>query len=121
MKTSPIGYSLAEKLAIAHALDAVILADGTVHNGEINALSELMKRIDFDSNFLVQARNISLNQVLSILDAMTANKKKALGTILIDMAIADGHIHKKENQLIVRIFQAIGLTHKKKPPKNMHS
>lgn len=76
MQKSQIGFSLAEKLAIVQALDSVILADGTVHNGEVNALSDLMNRIDFDSNFIIQARNLSSNQGMLILKNMTSKKKR---------------------------------------------
>ncbi len=109
MSSSTIGFSLAEKLAIVQALDSVILADGTVHNGEINALSELMYHIDFDSNFIVQARNLTANQGLLILNDMTSEKKEALVVILKKMAIADGFVHKKETALMVNIFSSIGI------------
>ena len=44
-------FDISEKLAIVHLIDSVIIADGKVHKGEINALSKLMPIIDFDSNF----------------------------------------------------------------------
>lgn len=106
MQKSHIGFSLAEKLAIVQALDSVILADGTVHNGEINALSDLMNLIDFDSNFIVQARNLPLDQGLAVLKGMSQEKKKALANILKEMAIADGFIHDKETEVIVHIHKA---------------
>jgi len=101
--TSSSGFSLAEKLAIVQALDSVILADGTVHNGEINALSELMSRIDFDSNFIVQARNLPLDQGVLVLKKMTGDKKKTLVEILSEVANSDGHFHEKEMKLILDI------------------
>jgi len=104
MNTPNIGFSLAEKFAIVQALDALILADGTVHNEEINTLSELMYRIDFDSNFIVQARNISAKQCELVLTAMSDAKKQALVEILEEMAIADGFVHEKEADLIASIL-----------------
>ncbi|MEP3207995.1 MAG: hypothetical protein ABJN95_02340 [Maribacter sp.] len=109
MTPSTPGFSLAEKLAIVQALDSVIHADGTVHNGEINALSDLMNRIDFDSNFIVPARNLPPDQGLLIMKKMTLEKKKALALILEEMAIADGFVHEKEKALIVGIFASIGI------------
>lgn len=104
MPTSNISFSLAEKLAIVQALDALILADGAVHNGEINALASLMRRLDFDSNFIVHARNIAADQCTLILQAMPDIKKKALAEILEEMAISDGFVHKKETELINKIL-----------------
>lgn len=109
MKTPEIIFSLAEKLAIVKALDALILADGIVHDGEINTLTDLMHRIDFDSNFIVQARNIATKQCSIILQAMSDDKKDVLARILEEMAIADGFVHKKESDMITIILAKIGM------------
>jgi uncharacterized tellurite resistance protein B-like protein len=104
-------FTLAEKLAIVHAVDAVMYADGIIHNGEIDALGLLMKYLDFDSNFLVQARNVAAKQGLLILDGMAEVKKEALAHILKEMARADGFVHEKEVALILNIFASIGIGH----------
>jgi len=104
-------FTLAEKLAIVHAVDGVMHADGIIHDGEISALGLLMKRIDFDSNFIVQARNVAAKQGLLILDGMTDIKKEALAHILQDMAKADGFVHETEIKLILNIFASIGIGH----------
>jgi uncharacterized tellurite resistance protein B-like protein len=109
METPTIDFSLKEKLAIVNALDSVIHADGKVHTGEINALSELMNSLDFDSNFIVQARNLSTAQSLSLLDKMTHVKKVFISNVLDKMANADGFLHEKEITLILSIFKAIGI------------
>ncbi|WP_143017610.1 tellurite resistance TerB family protein [Kriegella aquimaris] len=102
-------FEISEKLAIVQAVDSVILADGKVHNGEINALSELMYRIDFETNFIVQARNVEPEQGIVILDGMPDIKKQALAGILEDMANADGFFHEKEMTLIRGILASIGI------------
>jgi len=106
MNASTSGFSLAEKLAIVQSLDAVIYADGTVHAAEIDVMSDLMNRLDFDSNFIVQARNLPKNEGLSVLKAMTPEKKKSLAAVLDEMANSDGHFHEKEMKLILSIFNA---------------
>lgn len=108
MQASPINFSLEEKLAIVQALDSVIHADGIVHSGEINALSKLMYRLDFETNFIVQARNLPAGQGILLLDKMSKDKKYYLAEILDDMATADGHRHQKEMTIILDIFKAIG-------------
>ncbi len=112
MHTSTIDFSLAEKLAIVHALDQIILVDGRVHKGELNALSLLMNYLDFDSNFIVQARNAGPQQVLLILKAMSNSKKEVLSTLLEDMALADGHIHEKETSFISKVYSSIDIEKK---------
>lgn len=105
-------FNLAEKLAIVKMIDSVIYADGVVHKGEINEVSLLMKRIDFDSSFIHFARNIESSQGLVILKDMTDEKKKALARILEDVAKSDGFVHEKEAELLTNIFSAIGVDYK---------
>ncbi|TVZ16479.1 TerB family tellurite resistance protein [Maribacter sp. MAR_2009_72] len=104
-----MNFDLSEKLAIVNVIDAVIVADGKIHKGEINALSRLMSIIDFDSNFLIQARTIDTAQSVVILKKMSQDKKNNLAQILEDVALADGFIHEKENDLINYIYNAIGM------------
>ncbi len=104
MNITPTSFSLAEKLAIVNTLDALIVVDGTVHEGEINVLTKLMKTLDFDSNFIVQARNIATSQCSLILNEMPQGKKQTLSKILEEVAISDGFCHEKETSLIENIF-----------------
>lgn len=117
MNTSISGFTLAEKFAIVHAVDAVIIADGTVHTGELTALGQLMQRIEFDSNFILQARNIAKEQAKLILRDMTYDKKKILATILDEIAISDGFIHEKESALMTDIYAFIGFGQQVKTAK----
>ena len=107
MITTTVKFTLAEKLAIVQAVDSVILADGTVHKGEITALHKLMNRLDFDSNFILQARNVDPENGRLILRDMPNDKKEALATILEEMALADGFVHEKEAALISKIFSFV--------------
>lgn len=112
MNTLTPGFSLAEKLAIVNAIDGVILADGIVHEGEITALSKLMGIIDFDSNFIIQARNIESEQGMSILKKMSEQKRENLAFILEEVALSDGFLHKKERILLEKTFTSIGILQK---------
>ena len=105
-------FEISEKLAMVHLIDSVIVADGEVHNGEINALTKLMTIIDFDSNFLIQARSIDIEQSVNILKGMSEDKKSKLAQILEDVAISDGYIHEKESDVIRHVFSEIGLSKK---------
>lgn len=117
MKIPNLGFSLVEKFAIVQAVDSVIIADGTIHTGEIDALSQLMSRIDFESNFILQARNMSQEQGHIILRDMPYKKKKALATILEEIAISDGWVHEKESALMSTIFSYIGIGQEAKAAK----
>lgn len=96
-------------MAIVHLVDSVILVDGHVHNSEIGALTQLMKIIDFDSNFIVQARNINIEQAFMLLIEMSDDKNNTLKFILEMIAISDGFVHKKETDLMARVFKSIGM------------
>ncbi|SIQ11719.1 tellurite resistance TerB family protein [Maribacter ulvicola] len=105
-------FDIPEKLAIVHLIDSVIIADGKIHEGEVNALSKLMPIIDFDSNFLIQSRTIDMAQSIHILKDMSEAKKNRVAKILEDIAISDGYIHEKENEVIHHVFKEIGLSKK---------
>ncbi|MUH37099.1 TerB family tellurite resistance protein [Zobellia amurskyensis] len=107
MQESTAAFTLAEKLAMVHVVNSVILADGYVHDGEINAVTQLMQEIDFDSNFIMQARNIESEQAISILKQMPSEKKKNLENILEMTAISDGFKHTKETSLMTYIFESM--------------
>lgn len=102
-------FNISEKLAMVNVIDAVIIADGEVHKGEIDTLSKLMEIIDFDSNFLIQARTIDTEQSVVILKEMPQEKKDKLAQILEEVALSDGFIHEKENDVMNHIFSSIGI------------
>jgi len=102
-------FSLSEKLAIVHLIDSLILADGEVHKGEINILSSLMKVIDFDSNFLMQARNLETEYSIKMLKEISNDKKEKLVIILQEVAISDGYVHQKEQDIMKRVFSTLGI------------
>lgn len=109
MQPQTIVFNIAEKLALVNAIDSVIVADNYIHKAELTLFNQLMQRIDFDSNFIVQARNISHTQGISILKNMPKDKKKAIAEILDEVAKVDGFVHEKETTLILEICAAIGI------------
>ena len=97
-------FNLAEKLALVKMIYSMVLADGIVHEGEINEVSKLMTIIDFDSNHIQFAQSIEKEQSIAIIQKMTEEKKKALTAILEGIAKSDGFIHEKETELLNSIF-----------------
>ncbi len=66
-----------------------------------------MKLIDFDSNFILLARNIDIEQALMLLIKMSDEKKSTLKSILEMIAISDGFVHEKETDLMVRVLSQL--------------
>mgnify|MGYP000424546396 CR=1 FL=1 len=104
-----MNFNLAEKLAIVKEIDSTIRADDIIHSGEIDHMQKLMESIDFDTNFIVDARNIPQNEGVKILRGMSPQKKNALAVILEDVANSDGFVHAKERAHMSSIFFAINI------------
>lgn len=102
-------FTIAEKLALVNAINSVIVADELIHKAELAIMNKLMQRIDFDSNFILQARNITDEQRLLIVKGMPEDKKKALAEILDEVANSDGFVHEKEMELILGICSAMDI------------
>lgn len=102
-------FTLAEKLAVIKVIDAVIVVDNLVHDGETAFLNKLMLIIDFESNFLIHAKYLDYQESLVMLNEMSLAKKRKLEIILHNVSKADGFVHKKETALITSILSSIGL------------
>ncbi len=112
-----MAFTIAEKLALVNAINSVIVADNLIHKAELTLLNELMHRIDFDSNFISQARSITEEQRLFIVKGMPEAKKKALAEILDEVANSDGYVHEKEMELILGICSAMGICNEVQTPQ----
>lgn len=101
--TKTMKFNLAEKLAIVKAIDEVILADGRIDKGEIVYLGQLMDVLDFDFDFVEQARRFNIRQAIGVLQSMTQQKKQSLAIMLHEMANADGEIDEAEMNVLVAV------------------
>lgn len=104
-----MNFNLAEKLAIVKAIDEVILADGKIAVGEIAYLEQLMNILEFDYEFVEQARKFNNSQAVAVLQAMSTQKKQALTVMLNQMTTADGEIDDEELNVMVAIFLSAGI------------
>lgn len=102
-------FNLAEKLAIVKAIDEVVLADGKIAEGEIAYLGQLMQVLDFDFDFVEQARKFNNRQAISILQTMSEQKKQSLAIMMHEMANADGEIDDAEMNVLVAVFLGAGI------------
>ena len=102
-------FNLAEKLAIVKDIDRVILADKKVENGEMVYLGQLMKLLEFDSEFVEEARRFNVHQANGILENMSEAKKHSLAIMLHEMAYADGEMDREELKLLFNVFEDVGI------------
>lgn len=102
-------FSLAEKLAVIRAIEDVIVADGRVDNREIGFMKQLSYFLNFEMSLIGEARKLSREEGMLILNGMAANKKQSLGLILKEMAGADGRVNDNELSVIYGIFADAGI------------
>ncbi|WP_205619198.1 hypothetical protein [Christiangramia echinicola] len=102
-------FNLAEKLAIVKAIDNVILADKKIAKGELVYLGQLMKLLNFDSEFVEEARKFNMKQANIILEGLSKPKKHSLAIMLHEMAYADGDMNPEEIKLLFSIFEKAGI------------
>lgn len=102
-------FTREEKLALVKMVDYVILADSKVDPAEMNLLTQLMQRFNFDSFFIGQARNLSKGRAFKILSLMPLDKKKTLANLLDEVAISDGFVHEKEIVMILETLDQMGI------------
>ncbi|ASV29794.1 TerB family tellurite resistance protein [Maribacter cobaltidurans] len=102
-------FEISEKLAIAKVIDTLIHADGVVHNGEINAFGKLMELLDFDANFLIQARMLEMEQSIAMVKNFSHQKKELLENLMEEVAKSDGFVHQKEIEMMENVLSSIRL------------
>lgn len=97
------------KMAFVKMIHEVIYADGKVHPGEIEELTKLKQRIEFDEAYLTKAQELDYDEAIGTLYNMPYDQKKILAEILDDVANSDGTLHQKEMTLIIDTFINIGI------------
>lgn len=97
-------FDISEKLAIVKVIDALIHADGVVHDGEINAFGKLMEVLDFDANFLIQARFLETEQSISMVRNFSHEKREMLENLMEEVAKSDGFVHQKEIEMMENVL-----------------
>ena len=102
-------FNLAEKLAIVKAIDMVILADDKIAKGEMVYLGQLMKLMNFDSEFVEEARKFNAKQAFVILEGLNDMKKHSLAIMLHEMAYADGDLGREEVKVLFSVFEKAGI------------
>ena len=96
-----------EKLAVVKAIAETIELDKKYKVGELMYLDELMDILDFDMQFVEQARKLSSIKAVSTLRSMSEEKKKALIIMIDKMIEADGVVHRRETDFMVNLVSIL--------------
>lgn len=96
-----------EKLAVVKAIAETIELDKKYKVGELMYLDELMDALDFDMQFVEEAKELDSLKAVSTLRSMSEEKKKALIIMIDKMTEADGSVHKKETEFVVNLISIL--------------
>ena len=96
-----------EKLAVVKAIAETIELDKKYKVGELMYLDELMDALDFDMQFVEEAKELDSLKAVSTLRGMSEEKKKALIIMIDKMTEADGSVHKKETEFVVNLISIL--------------
>ncbi len=96
-----------EKLAVVKAIAETIELDKKYKVGELMYLDELMNTLDFDMQFVEEAKALDSLKAVSTLRSMSEEKKKALIIMIDKMTEADGSVHKKETEFVVNLISIL--------------
>lgn len=97
-------FTRKERIAITKLLMEMIGADDVIHFGEKLYLTQLSKQLDLTEDIFKEVQAINTLSAMAIVKDMSKEKKFATGTMLSEMAKADGHIDEKETLLLTIVL-----------------
>jgi uncharacterized tellurite resistance protein B-like protein len=102
-------FNLVEKLAVIKAIDEVIRVDSKIRPEELDYMEQLADLLDFDSDHILEAREVEASEAVAVLKAMPKDKQQSLVRLMTEAANADGEVDEKEIRFIYRMFSAAGI------------
>jgi hypothetical protein len=75
--------------------------------------------MDFNEEFVVEARKINTTEALLIISNMTESKKHSFGVMMHETAHSDGHLHEAEAATILAVLSKTGMIEDKQKPKSI--
>ena len=102
-------FTTDEKLAIAHVLNHILMADGRIEDSEILYFYKLNNAIGLNHEIINQSRYMETQDAISTLKAMSIEQKKGFAFMMREMANADGNIDPAEWEIISAVFIAAGI------------
>lgn len=111
MKTANnFAFSIPEKLAFVKMIHSIIVADCVIHKKELQFLTELSQRLNFNLSFIQQAKTMDLDKSQVILDEMETSKKEMVIQVLQEMAHIDGFIVDQEMSILLDLFNRLSIS-----------
>ena len=100
-------FDQTEKMAVVKTIVETIDLDDQYKLGEFIYLDELMNTLDFDTQYMAKAKQLSSKKAVQSLQSMTKEKKEALIIIIDKMIESDGAVHRKEKEFLVNLIQIL--------------
>ena len=97
-------FTRKEKLAIFHALDAILLADGYAHKREVDLIVMVNIQFNFYPADMDEARQMDFGEIANALRSMSIEKKNVFKGLAVAMAEADGNTSSSELRIIPLFF-----------------
>ncbi len=104
-----IKWTSQEKLCITKVLLDIMNADGKIEDGEIQYMEQLRLLIGISDHDLETAHHTTVSYSMSILRAMSDNKKIALGIMMAEMIKSDGNSDGREIFVFESVHNMIGI------------
>lgn len=109
-------YTLLEKLAIVKVLDEMILADKIEDPKEREYLNNVATELQITPEFTIESRQLRNTECLDILRRMEPEKKDQFTQMLREITEADGHTDPSEVNMMIGIFESLGLNEQDEVP-----
>jgi uncharacterized tellurite resistance protein B-like protein len=109
-------YTLLEKLAIVKVLDEMILADKIEDPKEREYLNNVATELQITPEFTIESRQLRNAECLDILRRMEPEKKDKFTQMLREITEADGHADPAEVNMMIGIFESLGLNEQDERP-----
>jgi hypothetical protein len=98
-------FTRKEKLAIFHALDAILLADGFAHKNEVDLIAFVnVQFLNFLPSDMNEARKMNIIEVANALRSLSSGKKEIFKELAFTMAEIDGNSADSELRVISLFF-----------------
>ena len=107
-----MNFTKDEKLAIAKALEELVISDEVITKEEIAYLQYLDKEFGISLEIFEESHSIRLSNATKSLRNMTFEKKLLLTALLKNLAASDGYIANIEVEVINAVLASAGINHK---------
>lgn len=103
-------FTSQEKAALIGVLSAVIYADGIIDGKEIDYMGRIQYELGIGEKAIEAGLEMEPAEAFAVISAMSENKKKLAGKVLIKMAYSDKELSASEYELVTGILLRCGIT-----------